>query len=352
MLTTLQAQHALIDPLIEPDPSDETGLNTHFRSTFAPQEPITPPEPLNALSEPTATQFRPQHTGSSVETNPYRRSRASSEAKAPSSVSRHAPSTPRSSKHLDYPSPPNSASPRRERFSGSHRAEAFGSLNEGRPRRSSNPPSSSYHNHTNSNSSSLSRRSSLRERYPGDKSHMPLEQIRQDEKAAYRAPHLRKKNFQGADIIDRLDSSGLSQYHHEGPFDAASLARNRTTKYSPIAAVKDSNEEALRATPRENIVDAITRHRPLEGVANIPPGMPDRFGRVLHYEEGTDLQRDWLTGGDYRRVPGVVGLPHTTRPISADTNNLAGIPPRRPKGQRRTLLHKRQSPQRQKAPRR
>jgi hypothetical protein len=68
--------------------------------------------------------------------------------------------------------------------------------------------------------------------------------------------------------------------------------------------VQDSNEEALRATPREAIVDAVTKHRPLEGVANIPPGLPDRFGRVLDYEEGADLQRE--PGGDYRRWPGVV----------------------------------------------
>jgi hypothetical protein len=118
-----------------------------------------------------------------------------------------------------------------------------------------------------------------------------------------RAHHLRKKNFQGADVIDRLDKTTLS-YHHEGPYDAASLARNLDYVHSPIAAIQDSNEEALRATPRENIIDAVTKHRPLEGVANIPPGMPDRFGRVLDYEEGADLQRE--AGGDYRRWPGVV----------------------------------------------
>jgi len=93
-------------------------------------------------------------------------------------------------------------------------------------------------------------------------------------------------------------------YHHGGPYDAALLARNTSWESSPIAAVSASNEEALRATPRENIIDALERHRPLDGVANIPPGMPDRFGRVLDYEEGADLQRE--AGGDYRRWPGVV----------------------------------------------
>ena len=202
------------------------------------------------------------------------------------------------SRRYDYPSPPSSASPRRARFPDNHRAEAFGSLNEGKPRRSSNPPPSTLEK------GHRRRGSSLTERYPGDKSHRPLDQIRHDEKVAHRAPHLRKKNFQGADVIDRLDKSSFGRYHHEGPYDAASIARNRDTKYSPLAAVKDSNEEALRATPRENIVDAVRGHRPLEGVANVPPGMADRFGRVLNYEEGADLQRE--PGGDYRRWPGVV----------------------------------------------
>lgn len=222
-------------------------------------------------------------------------------------------STPRSSKRYDYPSPPNSVSPRRERFSSNYRAEAFGSSDKSRPRRSSNPAP------TSSKNGGLTRGGSLKERYPGDKSHRPLDTLRRDEKIAHRAPHLRKKNFPGADVIDRLDKSGVSQYHHEGPYDAASIARNKNVKYSPIAAVKDSNEEALRATPHENIVDAVTRHRPLEGVANIPPGMTDRFGRVLNYEEGADLQRE--AGGDYRRWPGVVSHLRAYTCLSLADNN-------------------------------
>lgn len=82
------------------------------------------------------------------------------------------------------------------------------------------------------------------------------------------------------------------------------MARNKDKKYSPLAAVKDTNREALRATPRENIVDAVSRHRPLEGVAIVPPGVPDRFGRVYNYEEGADLMRE--PGADYKRWAGVV----------------------------------------------
>lgn len=294
-----QAKHALIDPLIEPDPSDETGLNAHFRSTFAPTQPVTPPESSGITKGQSPVTIQPHNTGSSVETNPYRRSRASSEAKNKSLVPSHEQSSLKSGRRYDYPSPPQSASPRREHFSTNHRSAFLESLNEARPRRSSNPDQ-----HTTSTPTPRrSRGNSLRERYPGDMSIQPLDQIRRDEKAAHRAPHLRKKNLQGADVIDRLDRAGFSQYHHEGPYDAASLARNRNEKYSPVAAVRESNEEALRATPEEYIKDAITRHRPLEGVANIPPGMPDRFGRILNYQEGADLQRE--PGGDYRRWPGL-----------------------------------------------
>ncbi|EOA89038.1 uncharacterized protein SETTUDRAFT_168242 [Exserohilum turcica Et28A] len=289
------AQHALIDPLIEPDPSDETGLNSHFRSTFAPAEPLTPPGSAGLPKDHASVKV--QSTGSSAETNPFRRSRAASDTKGASpSVSQHR-HTSSQSRRYDYPSPPSSASPKRARFPNDHRAEAFGPMNQGKPRRASNPAPSSL------NKAELSRGGSLKARYPGDKSHRPLDQLRHDEKVAHRAPHLRKKNFQGADVIDRLDKTSIGRYHHEGPYDAASIARNRDTRYSPLAAVKDSNEEALRATPRENIIDSIQRHRPLEGVANIPPGMADRFGRVLDYEEGADLQRE--PGGDYRRWPGV-----------------------------------------------
>lgn len=295
-----EAHHALIDPLNEPDPSDETGLNSHFGSTFAPRQTPTPPTSAGHKQQ-SSVNIRPQNTGSSVDTNPYRRMRNSQ-----GSVSSKTYTHPRSSQH-GYPSPPNSASPRRDHFSSSHRAEAFGSLNEGRPRRSSQPtPYNPSKNDDSVNRKGLARGGSLRERYPGDKSVRPLDTLRKEEKTAYRAHHLRKKNHHGTDVIDRLDRSGFA-YHHDGPYDAANIARNKNYTHSPIAAVADSNEEALRATPRENIIDAVTKHRPLEGVANIPPGIPDRFGRVLDYEEGADLQRE--PGGDYRRWPGQKYLP-------------------------------------------
>ena len=127
-----------------------------------------------------------------------------------------------------------------------------------------------------------------------------------DAKMANRAPHLRKKHMVGADTIDSLDTIG-GRYHHEGPFDAALLARNTSFNSSPLEALAASNAEALKATPREKIIDAVEKHHPLDGVASVPPGIPDREGRVYNYQEGTDMMI--ADGGNYKRWPGVVS-PH------------------------------------------
>lgn len=70
---------------------------------------------------------------------------------------------------------------------------------------------------------------------------------------------------------------------------------------SPVAAVRESNIEALKATPREMIYDSLRAHRPLDGVALVPPGVPDRNGQVYDYEE-----KNLIIEGDYKRWPGVV----------------------------------------------
>jgi hypothetical protein len=111
----------------------------------------------------------------------------------------------------------------------------------------------------------------------------------------------------GADTIDVLDRTVVGgAYHHEGPYDATLLARNTSFQNSPVAAVKDSNEEALRATPRERIKDSLDKHMPLHGTAIIPPGMAGIDGIEMHYEEGDDLMRDEdAPGGPYKRWPGI-----------------------------------------------
>ena len=158
-------------------------------------------------------------------------------------------------------------------------------------------------------SNSLERRRaiSLSERFPGDQTHRPLDTIRRESKRAHRSPHLRRGHIPGPDSIDRLDIIG-GTYHHEGPYDAALLARNLSHKTSPLQAVRASNEEALKATPMEKIQDSVERHRPLDGVATISPGMKDLSGRVMQYEEGSNMMIE--DGGDYKRWPGVVRSYH------------------------------------------
>lgn len=117
---------------------------------------------------------------------------------------------------------------------------------------------------------------------------------------------MRKHHHIAPDTIDTLDNVGLGQYHHEGPYDATLLARNNSFSSSPVAAVAGTTTETLKATPHEKIVDSVTSHRPLEGVAVYPPGTTDPEGRTYHYQEGENMMIDLNPGGGpYKRWPGV-----------------------------------------------
>lgn len=136
-------------------------------------------------------------------------------------------------------------------------------------------------------------------------SHRPLDTLLKEKHHADRARHITKKHHIRPDTIDTLDNSGVSAYHHGGPYDATLYARNNTSK-SPLAALKDSNAEALKATPKEKIMDSVQHHRPLDGVAAYAPGDYDRNGRLYTYEEGENLMIDGNAGGGaYKRWPGV-----------------------------------------------
>jgi hypothetical protein len=118
---------------------------------------------------------------------------------------------------------------------------------------------------------------------------------------------LKKKHILGADLIDSLDNTFVGgAYHHGGPYDATLLARNTDYSSSPVAAVEETNAEALKATPSEHIRDALNNHVPLQGTAVILPGERDLSGHKMRYEEGADLMREDGEGGAYKRWPGVV----------------------------------------------
>ncbi|KAF5650911.1 hypothetical protein F25303_4289 [Fusarium sp. NRRL 25303] len=159
--------------------------------------------------------------------------------------------------------------------------------------------------HFSASNCGVSRQRSLIQRYPGDMSHRPLDILRKEARAADRAPHLRRKQMPMTDTIDALDTIG-GMYHHGGPYDATLASRNCNKMYSPVAAVEDSNREALRATPRENIQDALLKKMPLQGTADIPSGERDISGNTINYEEGADLMREPdAVGGAYKRWDGI-----------------------------------------------
>ena len=243
----------------EPGPSEETGPSTHYRSTFA--------NPSSSHLSSTSSTHKKQPSVASREIG-------HTPSRAPASTLQK---TPRSSRH------------------GTSRDDSYVAP------KSAERPSIEV---PTSNISGRSRATSLSSRYIGDDSHRPLDIIKKENKAANRAPHLRKKHLVGPDTIDRLDTIGGIQ-HHDGPYDATYLARNTSFSNSPIEAVSGTNEETLKATPREKVLDSVTKHRPLDGVATVPSGTTDRSGNTLHYEEGSDL----MVEAGYKRWDGVVLTP-------------------------------------------
>lgn len=319
-----QASRYLLDPLTAPEPSQETGPGTHHnttsgtssrprssdssaqnQSTSAPARRTsggnrtnpTPPPPPYAPPHQDRFPHRREHLPASAvgsTTQRHGTSQPSTITPASTGGKSHSPrqSTDRASTAI-----PTSTTGHSSRFSGFDSDQASS-------QRSSTEVASAV---TPSPNTARPRSTSLLSRFEGDQSHRPLEIIKRDTKLANRAPHLRKKHHVGSDTIDILDTVG-GGYHHEGPFDATLLARNTAFASSPIAAVRGTNLETLKATPREMVHDSIQAHRPLDGVAMVPPGVLDRNGRMYQYEE-TNLMVE--NGGDYKRWPGVVYfLPH------------------------------------------
>ncbi|BFZ63528.1 hypothetical protein YB2330_004653 [Saitoella coloradoensis] len=123
-------------------------------------------------------------------------------------------------------------------------------------------------------------------------SERPLETVEKYEKAV-RSQQRHTRN--PSDQIDMLDSSlyplakkGARPLHHSGPYDAA-------MKPEVLEATALGNQLALEATPRQNIVEAIQNHVPLDGTAAIPPGV----GGMTYTEQ--DIEQDEGLG----QYPGV-----------------------------------------------
>ncbi|CDM32891.1 hypothetical protein DTO013E5_9402 [Penicillium roqueforti] len=190
----------------------------------------------------------------------------------------------------------------------------FNQLNQDRPNvrasMGSNNPYARFMSPAPSGYSQRSRSESLNSTpsiwYSGAPEHYPVEPRRKRESSAPHRRRTTKSNRHSMivqpDIIDRLDNVSNFSYHHEGPYDATRPERNRFSQSSPLEAVKESNAEALRATPHHKIADALNSHRPLDGVAFYPPGTMDRNGQEYSYEEGSNMMNDF--SGNFMRLPG------------------------------------------------
>ncbi|KIV85814.1 hypothetical protein PV11_01470 [Exophiala sideris] len=295
------ATQYLLDPLNAPDPSQEDGPGNSFRGG-ASTTPVKPSQPETSSPGRRLSKNNPNNpfrkgsfsTVNTSENNPNNPFRKGSFSTVNTSEINRSASLHTKSNSGAYPSPPPSAnspngrflSPQQSPRSPSHRQEAFGGPQSGRRRATS-----------------------LSERYPGDKSHRPLDQLAKEKYVADRARHATRKHHIQPDTIDNLDRSAGTAWHHGGPYDATLFARNNSSR-SPLAAVADSNAEALRATPKERIVDSVKGHRPLDGVALYAPGNTDRMGNVYNYEEGDNMMIEGgPEGGAYKRWPGIQYLP-------------------------------------------
>ncbi|KAK1458523.1 hypothetical protein CCUS01_09389 [Colletotrichum cuscutae] len=327
------AKAYLLDPLTAPEPSQETGPGSSFINpdpllrTFSQKkkgkEPVqnsdksqtshkahsrtssypTPP----ASASPTRSSFHSSNPFSPT----YQRASVSLSRGPASPTSPSSPghplgrSTSVRSNGLRSPSSPSNRFPPSTSVtrSISARTRSIAEAN-GTQADSSVQRSKSVNSHQGS--SGLRRSSSINQRFPGDMSHRPLDMIKREHSAADRAPHLRTRKYGPVtDTIDSLDSIG-GVYHHGGPYDATLASRNRNKKYAPVEAVRESNMEALRATPREYIQDSLDKHVPLQGTGLIPAGGTDMSGNVMNYEEGADLMREPNNqGGAYKRWDGI-----------------------------------------------
>ncbi|KAM5355105.1 hypothetical protein ACJ41O_001751 [Fusarium nematophilum] len=302
------AKAYILDPLTAPEPSQETGIASSHnlsaqlrnislsssnsslgkessdenkkRSTRSHRHRSCPTPPASA--SPTGSKFHPS--------NPFSDTASARRDHSPKSLSPPtSPAGPSESRRY----PPNTAVTR----SSSARV----------PRQPRSRPPPGHHRSFSASNCELSRKTSLNQRFPGDMSHRPLDIIKKETRAADRSPHLRRKQMPMTDTIDALDTIG-GTYHHGGPYDATLASRNRNKMYSPLAAVEDSNREAIRATPREYLEDSLQRRMPLQGTASVPSGNQDFKGNTIEYEEGADLMRESdAAGGAYKRY---VGIPY------------------------------------------
>ncbi|PTB54889.1 hypothetical protein M431DRAFT_85559 [Trichoderma harzianum CBS 226.95] len=292
------ARKYILDPLTAPEPSEETGLGSpHYN-----------PHRISLQALPSHTRQRPASPASSSSSFSDLGDRAAASYPTPPSTGNPEhkfsqrkrlpppPSANHTAQHRNFhPTNPFASSPQPSN------GKVFGKQASMNPHNRSNSdlghhsqPGAHKHSHRRP------RTQSLGERFPGDMSHRPLDIIINDTRAADRQRRHRPRVSE-TDVIDALDTIG-GMYHHGGPYDATLRSRNLDPRTSPVAAVQESNMEALRATPREYVMDSLRHHVPLQGTSTIPSGEYDYRGSRMSYEEGADLMREPdAPGGPYKR---------------------------------------------------
>ncbi|KAL6702042.1 hypothetical protein J3F84DRAFT_356550 [Trichoderma pleuroticola] len=310
------ARKYILDPLTAPEPSEETGLgsshyNPHRISVQAlpshtrqrPASPASSSSSISDLADRIAASYPTPPSTGNPENKFSQRKRLppppSANPTAPHNVDSHCRPMMRNS---------NVASPE----GNFHPTNPFASAQPSEGKVVGKQASMNPHNRSNSELANYSqpgahkqshrhhRTQSLGERFPGDMSHRPLDIIINDTRAADRRRRHRPRVSE-TDIIDALDTIG-GMYHHGGPYDATLRSRNLDPRTSPVAAVQESNMAALRATPREYVMDSLRHHVPLQGTSTIPSGDYDYRGSRMSYEEGADLMREPdAPGGPYKR---------------------------------------------------
>ncbi|RMJ24090.1 Pal1 cell morphology protein [Aspergillus sp. HF37] len=93
------------------------------------------------------------------------------------------------------------------------------------------------------------------------------------------------------DNIDALDDAAFSLYHHEGPYDAATPARNKIPGQSPVLAFGDPSTDSGKYS-HEKCTNNLDGDSPRTEQVLPPPGVVDRDGRVYEYDDGSNVLYD------------------------------------------------------------
>lgn len=314
------AKKYLLDPLTEPEPNQLDGPGSSFAnpkrslSVHVNRQQYASKRTSQDRSLPSPPQSASPSRGSFHPSNPFSDHNSTGQRPASNTNNEWAPASSILTRTLSNESSHQSG-PRSPERDWRHNGGNLGRSNTTRaPRYSQGSQgygdgSGGLNRSSSAATGGMQRRGSLSQRYQGDMSHRPLDMLKRDHRAADRAPHNRaRRQHPDVDVIDGLDTSGPYGLlkHHGGPYDATLASRNTNPMYSPVEAVRASNEEALRATPHHFVKDSLMQHVPLQGVASVPPGHVSGEGQRMHYREGADLMREEdAAGGPYKRWDGI-----------------------------------------------